>query len=437
LSGKKALGGAASSAWALGATGPDDVWSYDFVSSRTEDGLPLRILNVVDEFTQVRVPRPPRTFLEMDELAVLLEAAEDQDRSPLLAVPIGPTSRTRDRVARLAAAGKPPSTIAQELGLAKSTVTHHLRRLGAANAGAYVGRRAIVEMLARSGIRVSELCDATVGAARLHNPDDARLRIPDAKTETGIRDVELSPDLVAVLNEHLRRLRAAGHPSGPDAYLFPNARGGRIARQRVGQILHEAANLADERLRAHGRPPLPNTTPHTLRRTYISLALIANSFDVKWVMSQVGHADSKMTLDVYAQLEQRVDRRHGTALDALIRDAHWATRAIGVRRVEHRQRPRPKEKARRCGPSSSGETRTRTGDTTIFSRAPSSFKFQQFAADSAIRSWFSRGRALLDFACFSRTLRPTTELVGLFAVLLACAATGTAERALARADESI
>ena len=51
-SGKKALGAAASSAWALGATGPDDVWSYDFVSSRTEDGLPLRILNVVDEFTR-------------------------------------------------------------------------------------------------------------------------------------------------------------------------------------------------------------------------------------------------------------------------------------------------------------------------------------------------------------------------------------------------
>ncbi len=28
-------------------------------------------------------------------------------------------------------------------------------------------------------------------------------------------------------------------------------------------------------------------------------------------MSQVGHADSKMTLDVYAQLEQRIQRDHG------------------------------------------------------------------------------------------------------------------------------
>src|SRR4051812_30566423 len=58
-----------------------------------------------------------------------------------------------------------------------------------------------------------------------------------------------------------------------------------------------------------------------MRRTYISIALLANGFDVKWVMSQVGHADSKMTMDVYAQLEQRVDRSHGTAFDALVRRA--------------------------------------------------------------------------------------------------------------------
>lgn len=34
------------------AAGPKDVWSYDFVSTRTDDGGPMRILNVVDEFTR-------------------------------------------------------------------------------------------------------------------------------------------------------------------------------------------------------------------------------------------------------------------------------------------------------------------------------------------------------------------------------------------------
>jgi integrase len=254
-------------------------------------------------------------------------------------VPIATTGRTRDKVARLAAAGKRPSAIAADLGLAKSTVTHHLRHLGAANAGAYLGRRAIVEMLARTGVRVSELCDIRLRDVRLHDADGSRFRIPDAKTRAGIRDVEMTPDLADVLTAHLRRAHAAGHPIGSDAFLFPNSRGGRTTRQRVGKILREAATLANERLAERGRPPLPNTTPHTMRRTYISIALRANGFDVKWVMSQVGHANSAMTMDVYAQLQQRVNRQHGSAFDALLREARsprgdvdWAT--IGPRELK-------------------------------------------------------------------------------------------------------
>jgi hypothetical protein len=38
-------------------------------------------------------------------------------------------------------------------------------------------------------------------------------------------------------------------------------------------------------------------------------------------MSQVGHVNSKMTMDVYAQLEQRVERSHGIAFDELVRRA--------------------------------------------------------------------------------------------------------------------
>jgi integrase len=68
-------------------------------------------------------------------------------------------------------------------------------------------------------------------------------------------------------------------------------------------------------------PPLPNTTPHSLRRTYISTALLANEFNLTFVMAQVGHKDSKMTTDVYAQLQQRVKRQHGRNFDRLVRDA--------------------------------------------------------------------------------------------------------------------
>jgi len=121
------------------------------------------------------------------------------------------------------------------------------------------------------------------------------------------------------------------------------------------------------------QPATTTTTPHALRRTYISIALLANNFDVKWVMRQVGHADSKMTLDVYAQLEQRVDRTHGTSFDAFIiharthagdttdhearDDRHRFRTTNGTKTPGKPPRPRPNnharsektEKPERCG----------------------------------------------------------------------------------------
>jgi integrase len=187
--------------------------------------------------------------------------------------------------------------------------------------GYYVGRRAIVATLGGSGVRASELCDIRIRDLRLHAASGAHFRIPDAKTEAGIREVQVSPDLLEEIVAHIDRLRRAGLATGPDAYLFPNMRGGRISRQRVAGVVREAAARASERFVERGLPPLPNTTPHSLRRTYISIALLANRFDVMWVMSQVGHADSKMTTDVYNQLQQRVRRDHGRAFDALVRQA--------------------------------------------------------------------------------------------------------------------
>lgn len=49
---KKALGSAMNSSWNLQASRPNQIWSYDFVACRTDDGRPLRILNTVDEYTR-------------------------------------------------------------------------------------------------------------------------------------------------------------------------------------------------------------------------------------------------------------------------------------------------------------------------------------------------------------------------------------------------
>lgn len=271
---------------------------------------------------RVRVPKPERTFLEMDELALLLDAAGAQDLPRQDGAPEQPLGPRSQQVAHLLSKGYRPGQIAKRLCVAPGTVSFHMRRLGVSVGRGYCGRRVMVEILGRSGVRVSELCDLRIGEVRLHGSEGGRFRIVDAKTETGVREVQMTPDLAAVVSEHITRLRRVGAPTGPNAFLVPNVRGGRTNRGRVARVLARASARASEQQLARGLPPLPRTSPHTLRRTYISIALVANSFDVKWVMAQVGHSDSRMTMDVYAQLEQRAKRDHGESFDRLVRQAH-------------------------------------------------------------------------------------------------------------------
>jgi hypothetical protein len=73
----------------------------------------------------------------------------------------------------------------------------------------------------------------------VHDAAGSRLRIVDAKTEAGIREVQISPDLAEELVAHIDRLRRARRAIDPDAFLFPNTRGGRMNRQRVAEIVRD------------------------------------------------------------------------------------------------------------------------------------------------------------------------------------------------------
>jgi hypothetical protein len=99
-------------------------------------------------------------------------------------------------------------------------------------------------------------------------------------------------------------------------------------------ILGPVARHASSQLIERGLPPLPQITPHSLRRTYVSIMLLATNFDIAYVQSQVGHAQATMTLDVYNQLLDRSKRAHGTAFDALLNDARNELHGVSGERDE-------------------------------------------------------------------------------------------------------
>ena len=61
----------------------------------------------------------------------------------------------------------------------------------------------------------------------------------------------------------------------------------------------------------------PGITPHSLRRTYISLMLEVGA-NPRVVMQQVGHSDAGLTLRIYAQVMKRRDNE--------FTQAQWGTR---------------------------------------------------------------------------------------------------------------
>jgi transposase InsO family protein len=84
-SGKKALGAAEKAIWNLPAKRPNHVWSYDFMGTRTRDGQPIRILNVVDEYTRVALGcRVARSIGARDVISELEQLFERHGRPDVL-----------------------------------------------------------------------------------------------------------------------------------------------------------------------------------------------------------------------------------------------------------------------------------------------------------------------------------------------------------------
>ncbi|MEP0395157.1 MAG: tyrosine-type recombinase/integrase [Ilumatobacter sp.] len=145
-------------------------------------------------------------------------------------------------------------------------------------------RRLVVEMLARTGLRVGEFCelqaDAVVEMSGRH-----WLRVPIGKLHND-RYVPLHPQLVELLDEHQR------HRSDDlDRLIVFNGR--RLDRHIVARMVRRVAKAAG----------IGHVHPHQLRHTLATQA-INRGMSLEAIAAMLGHKTLRMTL-VYARIADR------------------------------------------------------------------------------------------------------------------------------------
>ncbi len=241
--------------------------------------------------------RPHRGVLDVDEFLDLLVAASQIDGLHKPA-----TLEKADRIRALRdQAGLNWNVIGERVGVAPTTAIY-LHGCTHENHLLWSPRRAILATLGLSGLRVGELC-------QLDNQDinlaKARLYVADAKTEAGVRSVDIHPRLL----DELSTSRARRLDAGAESPAFPTRADTRRTRSNIlTRVIAPAVARANELRAQRGEAPIrTHVTPHTFRRSHISY-MVAAGHDLPYIQAQVGHRDPTTTLAIYARVIARPDR---------------------------------------------------------------------------------------------------------------------------------
>ena len=141
--------------------------------------------------------------------------------------------------------------------------------------------RLIIEMLARTGLRVGELCELTADAVAFISGRHW-LRVPIGKLHND-RYIPLHPALVELLDEH-----QTNRDDDIDRLIL--WRGGPLNRHQITRILKRVAKAAG----------IGHVHPHQLRHTLATQA-INRGMSLEAVAAMLGHKTLRMTL-VYARV---------------------------------------------------------------------------------------------------------------------------------------
>src|SRR5262249_50828270 len=120
------------------------------------------------------------------------------------------------------------------------------------------------------------------------------------------RTVDVTPDLVQTIQQHLAWLRreALRCGTGEPEWLFPNEHGKPHDEARVRKVF--------KRTLKHAK--LPAFRRYDLRHTYASLLLAAGA-PITYVAAQLGHANPSTTLRYYAKWIPSQGQRWADVLD--------------------------------------------------------------------------------------------------------------------------
>ncbi|MBN2317943.1 MAG: site-specific integrase [Acidobacteria bacterium] len=171
----------------------------------------------------------------------------------------------------------------------------------------------IIMFQSRTGVRVGEAIalqwddiDFREGTARIRRAASGNRPIGKPKSESSIRSVDLSPELIETLKIHQAELRKKWFEKGGDMplWVFPTDKGKH----------HSYSNFRRAFNRLQGKLKIRRRRPHDLRHAWACHQLAAGK-PITWVSAQLGHKNPQITLSIYARWVPGTDGGSRDVLD--------------------------------------------------------------------------------------------------------------------------
>lgn len=240
-----------------------------------------------------RAERVNRSFLQVEQIAAVLQAADDIEARH--------RGLTWEGVELIRSSDRSAVSLARELHVS-DTLVRRVRRGELWKESPEppnrndIPRRVLLEVLLFAGLRISELCKLDAPQLDL---DGERIWVPRevTKTPAGDRAVPMLPTVKArvsaVASQSARAVVAPAFPTRNGTRQHPDN-----VRSRILAPIRERAN---EILTARGSAPIARVTPHTLRRTFASILAVCD-VPPRRAMYLMGHTNATLTLEIYQQV---------------------------------------------------------------------------------------------------------------------------------------